>query len=71
MISKNQIKYLKSLELKKFRDQHGVFVAEGPKVVNDLKSHFELVELLEGEDADRVSFLDTPQHVFAVFRDEC
>ena len=68
MISKNKIKYLKSLELKKFRDQHGVFVAEGPKVVNDLKSHFQLVELLEGEDADRVSFLDTPQHVFAVFR---
>ena len=68
MISKNQIKYLKSLELKKFRDQHGVFVAEGPKVVNDLKGHFELVELLEGEDADRVSFLDTPQHVFAVFK---
>ena len=68
MISKNQIKYLKSLELKKFRDLHGVFVAEGPKVVNDLKGHFELVELLEGEDADRVSFLDTPQHVFAVYK---
>ena len=68
MVSKNQIKYLKSLELKKFRDQYGVFVAEGPKVVNDLKGHFELVELLEGEDADRVSFLDTPQHVFAVFK---
>jgi TrmH family RNA methyltransferase len=68
VISKNQIKYLKSLELKKFRDQHGVFVAEGPKVVNDLKGHFELMELLEGEDADRVSFLDTPQHVFAVFK---
>lgn len=68
MISKNQIKYLKSLELKKFRDQNGVFVAEGPKVVNDLKPHFELVELLEGDDADRVSFLDTPQHVFAVLK---
>lgn len=68
MISKNQIKYLKSLEHKKFRDLHGVFVAEGPKVVNDLKGHFELVELLEGEDADRVSFLDTPQHVFAIFK---
>ena len=68
MVSKNQTKYLKSLELKKFRDQYSVFVAEGPKVVNDLKGHFELVELLEGEDADRVSFLDTPQHVFAVFK---
>lgn len=68
MVSKNQIKYFKSLENKKFRDQYGVFVAEGPKVVNDLKGHFELVELLEGEDADRVSFLDTPQHLFAVFK---
>lgn len=68
MISKNQIKHLKSLELKKFRDLHGVFVAEGPKVVNELKGHFELVELFEGEDADRVSFLDTPQHLFAVFK---
>ena len=68
MISKNQIKHLRSLELKKFRDMHGVFVAEGPKVVNELKGHFELVELIEGEDADRVSFLDTPQHLFAVFK---
>lgn len=68
MISKNQIKYFKSLELKKFRDLHGVFVAEGPKVVEDLKHHFQLVEQLEGEDADRVSFMETPQHVFAVFK---
>ena len=52
MISKNQIKHIRSLEHKKFRDQYGVFVAEGPKVVNDLKGHFELVELFEGEDKD-------------------
>ena len=36
MISKNKIKYLHSLELKKNRDADGVFVAEGPKVVGDL-----------------------------------
>ena len=68
MISKNQIKHISSLEHKKFRDQYGVFVAEGPKVVNDLKGHFELVELFEGEDADKVSFLDTPQHLLAIFK---
>lgn len=68
MISKNQIKYLKSLELKKFRDINGVFVAEGPKIINDLREHFELVELIEGEDARKVSFQENPQNLFAVFR---
>ncbi|MBP5497218.1 MAG: hypothetical protein J6X98_08645 [Bacteroidales bacterium] len=36
MISKNQIKFIKSLELKKNRKREGLFVAEGPKVVGDL-----------------------------------
>lgn len=36
MISKNKIKYIHSLELKKNRDKEGVFVAEGPKVVDDI-----------------------------------
>ena len=36
MISKNKIKYIRSLELKKNRDQIGEFVAEGPKVVGDI-----------------------------------
>lgn len=36
MISKNKIKYIHSLELKKNRDQNGEFVAEGPKVVGDI-----------------------------------
>ena len=36
MISKNKIKYLRSLEHKKIRRAEDVFVAEGPKVVNDL-----------------------------------
>jgi len=36
MISKNKIKYLRSLEQKKIRRAEDVFVAEGPKVVNDL-----------------------------------
>ena len=36
MISKNQIKLIRSLELKKNRKREGLFVAEGPKVVGDL-----------------------------------
>ena len=36
MLSKNQLKNLKRLELKKFRLETGLFVAEGPKVVGDL-----------------------------------
>lgn len=36
MISKNQIKYVHQLELKKFRKQEGLFIAEGHKVVEDL-----------------------------------
>ena len=36
MLSKNQIKLIKSLELKKNRKREGLFVAEGPKVVGDL-----------------------------------
>ena len=36
MISKNKIKYIHSLENKKNRDKERVFVAEGPKVVEDI-----------------------------------
>lgn len=36
MVSKNQIKYIHQLELKKFRKNDGLFIAEGHKVVGDL-----------------------------------
>ena len=36
MLSKSEVKYIQSLHQKKFRDNHGVFVAEGPKVVAEL-----------------------------------
>lgn len=68
MISNNQIKYVRSLGLKKFRDKYGVFIAEGPKLINDLKGSFELVDLFEGEDANRLSSLDNPQGLLAIFR---
>lgn len=40
MLSKNKVKYIRSLELKKFRNQYHTFVAEGNKLVADLLPHF-------------------------------
>lgn len=40
MLSKNDIKFIKSLELKKFRVENGVFPAEGHKLVDDLSGKF-------------------------------
>ena len=41
MISKNQIKYVRQLEQKKFRNREGLFVAEGTKVVGDLLKRYQ------------------------------
>lgn len=43
MISKAKLKYIRSLELKKNRKAEGVFVAEGPKLIDDLIRVFEPV----------------------------
>ena len=40
MISKNKIKYIHSLGIKKNRDSMNLFVAEGPKVVADIYERF-------------------------------
>lgn len=40
MLSKNKIKFIKSLDLKKNRDRECLFVAEGHKVVEELLGHF-------------------------------
>ena len=39
-LSKNKIKYIHSLELKKIRKEERAFLAEGPKLVDDLLTHF-------------------------------
>ena len=46
MISKNKIKYLRSLQHKKIRRAEDVFVAEGPKVVNDLLQLTNAVQII-------------------------
>lgn len=40
ILSKNRIKYIRSLELKKNRREEKLFLAEGPKLVGDLLGHF-------------------------------
>ncbi len=73
-ITKSEIKQVRSLQQKKFRDELGLFVAEGDKCVEELQKGFELVSLYrEGENASRVeieqmSGLQTPQGTIGVFR---
>ena len=86
MISKNQIKYIRQLEQKKFRKRENCFVAEGPKVVGDLMRQYQPEAIFATEDWNgieltgpvpvsrvtdeelrRISFLQTPQQVLALF----
>lgn len=83
MISKNQIKFVHQLEQKKYRKKEGLFVAEGPKVVGDLlRAGFNAQEIyatkewnnngmhaqeVTDEELRKVSFLQHPQQVLALF----
>lgn len=47
MLSKRKLKYFKSLQIKKYRQQHGDFLVEGAKgVVEALKSSFQIEHLV-------------------------
>lgn len=67
MISKAKIKFIRSLEMKKHRQKEGMFVAEGPKVISELSKICAPLEVYEGDDAQKVSFLQHPQGVLALF----
>lgn len=79
MISKNQQKLIRGLELKKFRRREQLFVAEGPKVVGDLvkagytpQALFSTTEqpgaqLVTEDELRHISFLQHPQQVLALF----
>jgi TrmH family RNA methyltransferase len=83
MISKNQIKFIRQLEQKKGRRREGLFVAEGPKVVGDLMRRWQpaglwatagyeppqpvSVQRVSDDELRRVSFLQHPQQVVALF----
>lgn len=71
-ISINEIKKVKSLQQKKFRDETGLFVVEGEKMVEEaLRSRFKVEKVYRkeeiGEDAmKRMSALASPSPVLAV-----
>lgn len=73
-ISNNEIKRVKSLQQKKFRDESGLFVVEGEKMVEEArKSHFVVEAVYQrdeiGEEAmKRISSLASPSPVLAVVR---
>ena len=75
MISKSDIKFLRSLREKKFRDESGLFLVEGEKMVAEALAapgwKVEAVHRMEdiGREAmERISLLNTPSPVLAVVR---
>lgn len=72
-ISKSQIKFIRSLQQKKYRDESGMFIAEGHKCIEELSRSFELVLHVSSANATtteiaQMSGLRTPQGEIAVFK---
>ena len=59
MISKNQFKYIRLLEQKKYRRREGLFVAEGTKTVDDLMQRAQPKMLFATEE-----YLNAHSHLF-------
>jgi len=74
MITSAEIKFVKSLSQKKFRDSEGVFVVEGEKMVAEaLASGFQVEKVYRKEEIGeaamaRLSGLSTPSPALAVLR---
>lgn len=72
-MTQNELKELRKLRIKKFRDESGLFVAEGDKCIEELSKTFELVHHLTPantpmKEIERLSSLQTPQGSIGVFR---
>ena len=83
LVSKSQIKLITSLQQKKYRNNLGFFVAEGPKVINELitaklKLHSlfttvdglfknENAQLISENEISKISFLKNASNSVAVF----
>jgi len=84
LVSKSQIKLITSLQQKKYRNKLGLFVAEGPKVINELltagvslhslfsteEQLFEVdeVQLISAMDLNKISALKNANNSVAVFK---
>lgn len=83
MITKAQVKLLRSLDQKKYRDEHGLFIAEGPKIVNELLKDFKAqnifgtkeyvssggqqIDWVTENELEQISLLTSPNKVVGVF----
>ena len=73
-ISKNELRQVRSLAQKKFRDESGLFLVEGEKMVSEaLASGFEVVSVYRRDEIGeetmaRLSMLSSPSPVLAVVR---
>ena len=82
MLTKNQIKLIRSLSVKKNRQKYGLFIVEGEKLVNEvLNSDWEVegiyatkewsgqnAIIISNSDLKRISSLKTPNKVLAVVK---
>ncbi|WP_452229804.1 TrmH family RNA methyltransferase [Lacinutrix sp. MEBiC02404] len=84
MLSKSQIKLITSLKQKKYRQQEGLFVAEGLKTIKELLNsslklyhvftttsfEMDVIEetVISEKELKKISFLTTPNTALAVFR---
>lgn len=75
-LSAAEIKTIRSLKDKKFRDEYSLFVVEGEKMVQEaLSSRFEVEKVYRAEDIGletmgRISMLSNPSPVLAVVKQE-
>ncbi|MDR3188026.1 MAG: RNA methyltransferase [Prevotellaceae bacterium] len=83
MISKSTISLIASLAYKKYRDERGLFVAEGLKLASELRARLKpyavfttdasiaagvsQAELIAEEEMKKISFLKTPSPMLGVF----
>ena len=73
-VSHNEIKFVKSLEQKKFRDENGLFIVEGEKMVAEaLASSFEVEKVYRADEVGgaamaRLSLLSSPSPALAIVR---
>jgi len=74
MLSKADIKFIHSLSQKKFRDEEGLFIVEGEKLVSEaLKSEFEVERVLYIDDIgeevmSKITLLSSPSPAFAILK---
>ena len=70
MLSKSEIKYLRSLKLKKFRQKYDQFMVEGEKTIFELCTNSDMVQKVFGFESKRPDFLAEEKEYICVTKKE-